>query len=142
MPSIPRAGNVWHKILFKRSEFRPAELFPSNLAYFDDFYQWSHVCLFLTQYFAQKLKSKAFFERKYRVTRRRWSLYLTTLISSYLFCIIWQRHKINLKKIATRSIFTTDIRTVLLRYWRKKYISNVIHKIDNFPGKIALWKKF
>ena len=120
----------------------PLSFLLQNLAYFDDFYQWSHVCLFLTRYFAQKLKSKAFFERKYRVTRRRWSLYLATLISSYLFCIIWQRHKINLKKIATRSIFTTDIRTVLLRYWRKKYISNVIHKIDNFPGKIALWKKF
>ena len=109
-----------------------------SLAYFHDLDQWIHVCWFLTRYFAEKLKNKAFFESKYRVTRRRSSLYLAMLISSYLFCLIWQRHKINLYKIASRSIFSTDIRAVLLRYWRKKYISNVLHKIDNFPVKITL----
>ena len=91
-----------------------------SLADFHDLDQWIHVCWFLTRYFAEKLKNKAFFKSKYRVTRRRSSLYLAMLISSYLFCLIWQRHKINLYKIASRSIFSTDIRAVLLRYWRTK----------------------
>ena len=42
-----------------------------SLAYFDDLYQWIHVCLFLTRYFTEKLKSKASFKGKYRATKWR-----------------------------------------------------------------------
>ena len=39
-------------------------------------------------------------------------------------------------------MFSTDIRADLLRYCRKKIIATVLHKIDNFPGKITLLKIF
>ena len=71
LPSIPRAGNVWHKILFK-PRFQTQWIQSrwafclQRLSYFDVFYQWIHVYLFLTRYFAEKLKNKAFFESKYR----------------------------------------------------------------------------
>ena len=44
------------------------------LAYFDELYQWIHVSVFLTQYFTDKLRNKAFFESKYLETRtpRNW----------------------------------------------------------------------
>ena len=63
-------------------------------------------------------------------------------ISSDLICIIRWGHKINLSKMVSRSILSTDIRAVLLRYWRKKIVCSVLQKIDNFPGRITLFKNF
>ena len=55
----------------------------------------------------------------------------TMLISSDLICIIWQHHKIYLSKIASRSIVSTDIRPVLLIYWRKKIFSTALYITHN-----------
>ena len=44
------------------------------LAYFDELYQWIHVCLFLTRYFTDKLRNKASFESKHRATRGRYRI--------------------------------------------------------------------
>ena len=43
----------------------------------------------------------------------------------------------HLQKIASRSIFSTDIRDI-----EEKNICTVSHKIDNSPGKITLSKNF
>ena len=58
------------------------------LAYFDELYQWIHVCLFLTRYFTDKLRNKASFESKYLDTRDATGLSFAMLISFDLICII------------------------------------------------------
>ena len=56
-----------------------------GLAYFDEFYQYFHVCLFLTRYFNEKRKNKASFEGNQQTTRCRISLFFERF--SGLFCV-------------------------------------------------------
>ena len=42
-----------------------------------------------------------------------------------------------MRVILSRSIFANDFRVVLLRYWKKKIITAILHKIDISPDKMT-----
>ena len=76
----------------------PLSFLPWSLAYFDDLYQWIHIFLFLSRYFAEKLKNKASFEGQHQSRGDAKMSIAIMLISSDLICIIWQSQKKNSKK--------------------------------------------